>query len=166
MRSHRVAQPRAELLDEFRLVAEAQLVLAGGAWARKSLDRDLAVLPDEHVAGRELPDVAKDRVRSRDRVEGEERLERIQIDLAARQRPQLRREAQLSVDVPVVERLDPVGVTGEHETTTARVPDGGREHPAQALGEAGPVLLVEVDERFRVAARPQLVARTLELAAQ
>ena len=86
--------------------------------------------------GRQLPDVAEDRVRRRDRVEGEERLERVEVDLAARQRPQLRREAQLVADVPVVERLDPVAVAREHEPAARRVPDRDGEHPAQPLGEA------------------------------
>ena len=115
MRPHRVAHPRAQLLDELRLVAVAQLVLGRGAGPRIPLERDLAVLPNEDVSGRQLPDVAEDRVRRRDRVEGEERLERVEVDLAARQRSQLGREAQLPADVPVVERLDPVWVAREHE---------------------------------------------------
>ena len=118
------------------------------------------------MPGRELADVAEDRVRRRDRVEGEERLERVEVDLAARQRPQLRREAQLVAAVPVVERLDPVAVAREHEAAPPRVPDRDREHPAQPLGEAEPVLLVEVDERLGVAARAELVPGALELAAE
>jgi hypothetical protein len=115
------------------------------------------------VPGRELSHVAEDRIRGRDRVEGEEGLEGVEVDLAARQRPQLGREAQLAADVAVVERLDPVAVAGEHEAAASCVPDRGREHPAQPLGEAEAVLLVQVDERLGVAARAQVVAGAFEL---
>ena len=163
---HRVAKPRPELLDELRLVAVAQLGGHRRAGPRVPLERDRAVLPDEHVPGGQLPDVAEDRVRRGDRVEGEERLEGVEVDLAARQRPHLRREAELVADVAVVERLDPVAVAREYEPTPPRVPDRDREHPAQPLGEAGPVVLVEMDERLGVAASAQLVPRALQLAAE
>jgi hypothetical protein len=68
--------------------------------------------------------------------------------------------------VPVVEGLDAVAVAREHEPAPPRVPDRDREHPAQPLGEAGPVLLVQVDERLGVAACPQHVPRPLKLAAE
>ena len=96
MRLDRVAEPRAQLLDELGLVAVAHL---GRPGPREALDRDRAVLPDEHVPRRQLADVAEDRVRRRDRVEREERLERVGVDLAARQRAQLGREPQLAADV-------------------------------------------------------------------
>ena len=114
----------------------------------------------------QLAHVAEDRVRRGDRVEREERLERVGVDLAARQRAQLGREAQLAADVPVVERLDPVAVAREHEAAARRVPDRDREHPAQPLGEAGAVLLVEVDEHLGVGVRAEGVAGALELVAQ
>ena len=50
MRPHRVAQPRAQLLDQLGLVAVAQLVRRRRAGPRVPLERDRAVLPDEHVA--------------------------------------------------------------------------------------------------------------------
>jgi hypothetical protein len=46
------------------------------------------------VPRRELARLAEDRQRRRDRVEGEERLERVEVDLAARQRAQLRGELE------------------------------------------------------------------------
>ena len=114
----------------------------------------------------QLADVAEDRVRRGDRVEREERLERVGVDLAARQRAQLGREAQLAADVPVVERLDPVAVAREHEAAARGVPDRDREHPAQPLGEAGAVLLVEMDEHLGVGVRAEGVPGALELVAQ
>src|SRR4029078_7162360 len=165
VRFDRVAHARPQLLDELRLVTVAPLSLGRRTGPRILLERDRAVLPDEHVPGRELAHVAEDRVRRRDRVEGEERLERVEVDLAAWQRPQLGREAQLAADVAVVERLDPVAGAREHESPAPGVPDRAREHPAQPRGEAGPVLLVEVDERLRVAAGPEPVAGALELSA-
>ena len=163
MRLDRVAEPRAELLDELGLVAVAHL---GWPGPREALDRDGAVLPDEHVPGRQLADVAEDRVRRGDRVEREERLERVGVDLAARQGAQLGREAQLAADVAVVERLDPVAVAREDEAAARRVPDRDGEHPAQPLGEAGAVLLVEMDERLGVGVGAEGVAGARELVAQ
>ena len=66
----------------------------------------------------------------------------------------------------VVERLDPVGVAREHEPAARRVPDRDGEHPAQPLGEADTVLLVEMHERLGVAVGAQRVACALELAAE
>ena len=66
----------------------------------------------------------------------------------------------------VVERLDPVAVAREHEATARRVPDRDREHPAQPLGEAGAVLLVEMDERLGVGVGAERVPGARELVAQ
>ena len=124
------------------------------------------LLPDEHVPGRELADVAEDRVRRRDRVEGEERLERVEVDLAARERTELRRERELAGVVAVVERLDPVAVAREHEPARPGVPDRDGEHAAQAARELRPVLLVEVHEHLRVGMGAERVPLALELAPQ
>src|SRR5215831_14878576 len=112
MRTNRVAQSRAELLDELGL-----LVLAFRYRRRASepLEPHAAVLPNEQVTCGQLAHVAEDRQRRRDRVERKERLDRVEVDLAAWQPPQLGREGQLAVDVPVVERLDPEAVAHEHE---------------------------------------------------
>src|SRR5579862_1915338 len=112
MRLDRVAEPGAELLDELGLVAVAHLGWPGSC---ETLDSDGAVLPDEHVPRGELADVAEDRIRRWDRVESEERLERVGVDLPARQRTELGREPELSADLAVVERFDPVAVAREDE---------------------------------------------------
>ena len=102
--------------------------------------------------------LTEDRQRPRDRVEGEKRLERVEVDLAARKRAQLGGERELVAVVAVVERLDPEAVAGEHEPAALGVPEREGEHAAQPLHEALAVLLVEVDEHLGVAARAEAVA--------
>ena len=166
MGAHGVAQPSAELLDEFRLVVSAQLVDRHRAGSGVAFELDAALRPDEQMAGGKLSRVAEDRVRRRDRVEREERLERVEIDLAARKRAQLGRELEHSARVTVVERLDPVAIAREHETSCLRVPDRDREHPAQPPHVLRAVALVEMQMDFGVAMRPERVTVALELAAQ
>ena len=124
------------------------------------------LLPDEHMAGGQLADVAEDRVRGRNRVEGEKRLESVEVDVAARERAELRRELERAARVAVIERLDAVAVAGEHEAPPLRVPERNREHAAQAPRELGAVLLVEMQVHLRVAVGAKHVALSLELAAQ
>ena len=136
VRAHRVAQARTQLLEQLGLVVGPDLVHRNGT--RPRVARELHVpVHFEHVAGRKLPHVAEDRVRRRNRVEGEERLEGVEVDLPARQRTELGRERELSGVMSVVERLDPVTVAREHEPAHAGVPDGDGEHAAQAPGDSG-----------------------------
>ncbi len=164
MRAHGVAQAGAALLDELGLV----LAVPGRerARAREARDRHLAVVPGQRVAGRELLDVDEDRERRRHAVEREERVQRVEADVAVLQRVELRGEAELAAVQPVGERLDPEAVAREHEPAPRRVPDGDREHAAQALPEPVAPLLVAVDEHLGVGARAERVARRLELAHQ
>ena len=128
-------------------------------------------LVDEHVAGRQLAHAGEDRARPVDGVEGEKRLERVEVDLVADareppQRLQLGGERE-RVGGAVVERLDPEAVARQHEPLARAVPHRDGEHPAQPLGEARTVLLVEVDEHLRVGVRrPEAVAGGLELGPQ
>ena len=80
-----VAQPRTQLLDQLCLVVVPQRLGRCRRGPCVALEPDLALLPDEQVAGRELARVAEDRQRRRDRVEGEEGLQRLEVDLAARE---------------------------------------------------------------------------------
>jgi hypothetical protein len=109
-----------------------------------------------------LRDLAEDRQRRRDRVEGEERLERVEVDLAARQRAQLRRERELAGVGAVVERLDPVAVAREHEprrgasqSATANIPRSRSRTPGRSARRGGRA------PRCRV--RAEAVAGALEL---
>jgi hypothetical protein len=162
-----VADPRAQLLDELRLVAPPLFLDRNGRRPRKAFDPHRARLrPDEQVPGRQLPDLTEDRQRRGDRVEGEERLERVEVDLAAREGAELGRELEPVRRRAVVERLDPEPVARKDEPPPARVPDRRGEHPAQPFGECVAVFLVEVEKHLRVAARAKAVAGTLELAAE
>ena len=164
VRAHRVAQALAQLVGERlpRLVAVLQRRPLVGV----ALDPRHARLPHQHVAGRQLADLAIDRPRPVDRVEGEEGLERVEVDLARGQRLELRREHEV-LAVAVVERLDPEAVAREHEPAPLRVPHRDREHAPQPLGEARPVLLVEVDEHLGVGVRrAEAMAGRLELRPQ
>ncbi len=89
MRAHGIAHPRAQLLDELGLLVVARVARRDRGGAREPLEAGAAAFPDEDVARRELADLAKDRQRRRNGVESEERLERVEVDLAARQRPEL-----------------------------------------------------------------------------
>ena len=129
---------------------------------REALQLDAAV-PHQKVSGRQLARALEDRERSRNGVEGKEPFERVQVDLPARQRTQLRRERDLVCVRAVVERLDPVAVSREHEPPLARVPERDREHPPQPLGEAQPPLLVRVHQHLGVAVRAKAMTRAHEL---
>ena len=164
VRAHRVAQARAALLDELRLV----LVVARRqrARAREAGERRAAVVPGQRVAREQLADVPEDRERRGHDVEGEERLERVEVDVAVRQRVELGRERELAVDVAVGERLDPEAVAREHEPPLARVPDRDGEHAAQPLPQPRAPLLVAVHEHLGVAAAAEPVPGPLELVHQ
>src|SRR5207302_7375094 len=129
-------------------------------------ERDGSVLPDEDVPRRKLADLAKDRQRRWNRVEREKRLERVEVDLPTRQRAELGGKRQLSVDVTVVERLDPEAVAREDEPLPRCIPDRNGEHSAQPLRERIAVLLVEVEQDLRVAVRAKAMAGALELLSQ
>src|SRR4051794_40547067 len=70
-------------------------------------------------------------------------------------RRQLRPEDQLSVSMGIEERLLAEAVTREQEPAAAAVPDREREHAFQGVDQVWTEVLVEVNERFRVAARAQ-----------
>src|SRR5919204_115428 len=145
------ADTRREQVRGVRVVAAEQLV---------------AAVPDEQMSRGQLPDPAEDRERRRNRVEREERLERVEIDVAARERTQLGREGEIAAGSAVVERLDPEAVACQDEPAPLRIPERYREHPAQALGKAQAVLLVQMEDHLGVAVRAEHVDGAIELAAQ
>src|SRR6266508_5574983 len=114
------------------------------------------------MAGRELQRPAPDGERRRDRVEGQERFERVEVDLAPRQRLQFGGEGDQASLAAVIERLDPETVAGEHDSALSRVPEREREHAAQLTHECGAVLLVEVDEHLGVALRRKTMAASFQ----
>ena len=160
VRAHGVAQPRAELLDELGLVLASRLDRRRRPREAAQLD---AAVPHEHVTRRQLARAREDRERRRHGVEREEPFERVEVDVTARQRAQLRRELEAVVLDAVVERLDPVAVAREHEPALASVPDRDREHAAQPLRERQAPLLVRVRDHLGVAVRAEAVAGAREL---
>jgi hypothetical protein len=163
MRADGVAEPAAELLGERLLIFGPELIGWGRRRSRVSADRHLSPLGDQEVPGRQLPRLLEDRQGCRDRIEGEERLERVGIDLAgetglAEQRLQLRCKRERSIRDPVVEGLDPEAVSGEHDPALTRVPERDREHPPQILDERRSTLLIEVNQNLGVALGRERVA--------
>ena len=126
----RLAQACAQLLDELGLlVVRAHLPRGHRRRAGKALDSRLSLtLPDEQVAGRELPRVAPNRQRRGNGVEREERLDRVEVDLARRQGLQLGCEGEKLAGTAVVERLDPEPVARGDEAPRTAVPERNREH--------------------------------------
>ena len=150
MRPDGVPQSLAKLLCQFCGRPVPLLRFVRRPHVRECLDSNAPVLPDEQVPGWELATLAEDRQRAGNDVESEVRIERVQIDLATRKGPKLRREGELVARCAIVERLDAEAVAGEHEASFARVPDRDREHPAQELDEAFPLSLVQVRDDLRV----------------
>src|SRR5262249_40037763 len=64
------------------------------------------------------------------------------------------------------ERLLPQPIAREHEAAASRVPHGEREHPVEQVYEVRSVLLIEVREHLRVAARSEAMTERFEIAAQ
>ena len=89
MGAHRVAHPRTQFLDELCLFVVSQLLDGNRCGTCEPLQPDAPVLPQQKMSRRQLAHLTEDRQRRRDRVEGEERFERIEVDLAARQRSEL-----------------------------------------------------------------------------
>src|SRR3954452_6049538 len=89
MRTNRISHPRAQLLDQLRLVLFTRLERRRRPCVTLQVERPV---PGEDVARRQLLRVAEDGVRRRQAVEREEYLERVEVDLAARQCTQLRGE--------------------------------------------------------------------------
>src|SRR5206468_2114194 len=159
VRAHGVAQAGAELLGQFSLVLLPDLVGRRGSWPREALEGRIALaVPDEHVPRRELACPLPDRKRRGNGVEGEERLERVEVDLSARQRLELGGEGERGAGGRIVKRLDPERIAGEDEPPPLRVPESDREHPAELADEARPELLVEMNERLGVGGRAESMA--------
>src|SRR5262249_32868385 len=85
--AHGVAQACPALLPEPGLIGV--VTRRERAWTREALKRARTCLPDEQVTGRKLSNLAEDRERGGNRVEREEGLERVEIELPSRQRVEL-----------------------------------------------------------------------------
>ena len=97
-------------------------------------------------------------------------MQRLAIDLprhpVRHQRLQLRTEHETVTERRVVERLDPQPVADEHERLPRLIPERDGEHSAQVLDEVRTVLLVEVNDDFRVGVGGESVPAGLQIRAE
>ncbi len=119
VRAHGVAEACAQLLGELRGVLVPHLGSRDRRGPRVGLDPRRPVLPDKKVPGRQLPCALEDGVGRRHGVEGEKGLQRIEVDRASRERPELRSEREAAFVFAVEEGLDAVAVAGDDELATA-----------------------------------------------
>jgi hypothetical protein len=165
---HRAAQldfqPRKRLV-----LAELELLRVVGQPV--ALDRELAALQQQPVAGLELANVAIDRGWRRDVLALEIQPERIEVELAAdrgvrQQRLQLRAEHQRGAVPVVIQGFDAKVVARDEQALRAPVPQSKREHALQVLEHAHAVLPVGVKQRLGVAVGAERMAARLQLAPQ
>ncbi len=102
------------------------------------------------MAWRQLADAAQRRAITRDVLQCQVRVDRLEVDLALHlgepeQGLQLRGEGQRPVgEAGPEQRLLPEAVAREHESLAACIPEGEREHPVQPVRELRPALFVQV----------------------
>ena len=163
-----LAQALLELVDDLTVRSSVRAVEVE---VPVRLDRRSSLLPDEPVARRELADPREDGVGGGHVLEREVVLEGRPVELSRtgrvlEERLQLGAEQQRAVELGVVQRLLAEPVPCEQQAPPPRVPDGEGEHPVQALRAVDARLLVEMDERLRVAVRAEDVSAGLQLRAQ
>ena len=115
----------------------------------------------------QLAHTGEDGPRLRDVAERQILRHRSVVDLRRKtvegeQRAQLGAEPDTIGSRPVRERLDAEAVAGDEQSLAGRIPDREGEHAAQVLHDVVAVLLVAVDDRLGIGARPELVATVLQ----
>ncbi len=132
---------------------------------------DLAVLKNGKVPGSKFADAFPNRAWMGDVLVGEELVDRRRINLGADaidcgDRFQLAAEHQPVVLDRVIQRFLADPVAGQHQTVTAGVPDGNREHAIQLRKAVSAGVFVQVNDRFTVAMGGELVAAAFQTPAQ
>ena len=130
-----------------------------------------AVLPGQVMARRQLGDALEHRQRVRHVLVGQVMMQRFERELARHAAGledglDLRREEDAVLLDAVAERLLPDPVAREEQRPRARVPDREGEHPAKILQAVRALLLVEVEDDFRVGVGAELVSLRDERRAQ
>jgi hypothetical protein len=175
LRDHPQAHAFLQALDELRLRVFVGDDGTAGEANVPVPTRDGWRLPaaqKKGMAGRQLVSRAVDRSRIRHVAEREVVFDRRRIDLErqaamGQQRLQLRAEHELTVaQVGVVKRLDAEAVAREEQRLLALVPDGEREHAAQALHAGLAPGLPGVDDDLGVAAGAEHVPERRQLGHQ
>ncbi len=168
LRAHRLQQLRAHALDPFGLRAIVGLVEAN---VPIFLVANLPLLDDEHVAGKEFFDSFENRGGRGHVTEGEIFFQRAHVH-AARHVLIFEDGFQLrSEDKPVrlaadVHRLFAEAVARDDQALARHVPDRHAEHPAQIFHKICAFLFVEMDNRFGIGFRAEVVAGFFEPLAQ
>src|SRR5262249_52503942 len=123
------------------------------------------------MAAGQLLHSVEDRVRRRHIFEREITRERseVQPGRAARvleEGLELGAEKERVSDFGVIQRLLPEPVARKHELALPLVPERERKHPVQALDACLSVLLVKVDDHFRIRAGRESVAAGFEISSK
>ena len=84
-------------------------------------------------------------------------------DAIGEERFELGAEYQPIAQRRVVERLDAEPVTDEHEGLSRLVPQRDGEHPPEVMDEVRTVLLVEMNDRFRIGIGGETVPASLQI---
>ena len=132
---------------------------------------DASLLVHEQVSGQQLVYAFEERLLTRE-ITGSEQLRktalvRLRLNETTREnRLDLGAEDEPIVADGPVERLDPQSIAREQQPPAGGVPDGEREHAAEAVNTVVPPLLVRVDNRLGIAAGVITVSGGLELRAQ
>ena len=166
--AHGLLQELGQALDVVRdgLGAPAGR-LRRGLRAPIRFDGDVSAPGDQAVAGLELLHRGEDRPRPRDVVVREVVVQGLAIDLPrdaiGEERFELGAEYQPIAQRRVVERLDAEPVTDEHEGLSRLVPQRDGEHSPEVMDEVRTVLLVEMDDRFRIGIGGETVPAGLQI---
>ena len=159
---HRFRQQRVELLEVLAFARRVAVAREGQVPVARRPEG--AVLGDEHVPGLELVNAFVDGAWRRHVEQGEIFVDGLRTPLARHvgileQRLQLRAEDQAAAgQLRVVERLHADAIPREQQAALPGVPDGEREHAAEALDRAVAPFLVAVDDDLGVGAGAEAMA--------
>ena len=127
-------------------------------------------LPDQKMAGLELADLPVDRVRSRDVEQRQVEAERLDVhrrtQAIGEERLDLGAEEEAVRELRDVQRLDPQPIAGQDEPAPGGVPERDGEHAVERAHEVEALLLVEMNDDFRIRARVEAMTPGFELALQ
>ncbi len=124
---------------------------------------DTRRLGDQIVAGQEFAQALKQRFLSRQVVERQKLSNRRHVHLSAngwisQDGLQFRGKPQRTAVVEIVQRFDAHPVARHEQAASFRVPNGEGKHPAELLDALGTLVLVQMNNDFRVGLRAKYVA--------
>jgi len=129
-------------------------------------NREITFLVDADVAGGNLGNSLEKRPLAGDVTRGEEIADGLHVHRpphsGLEDRLDLGAEEKLPLVEGIVQGLLPDPIPGEKKPSPAFVPERNREHPLEKIDEIGTVILVEMDDRLRVAVRRESMTGSLE----